>query len=49
MNISTWWRRVLGVITLVASVPAVLAQGGTQTTLEKIREYGTIYFGHREA
>lgn len=36
-------------IALIASAPAVLAQGGTQTTLEKIREYGTIYVGHREA
>ena len=48
MNISAWWRMALVLAALFALAPAVRAQGMNMSTLEKIREYGTIYVGHRE-
>jgi len=48
MNMPAWWRIILVLLALVLA-PAVQAQGMTMSTLEKIREYGTIYVGHREA
>lgn len=49
MKSTTWWRLALALLALVASAPAVRAQSMTMSTLEKIREYGAIYIGHREA
>ena len=49
MIAAAWWRLVSGFVALLVLVPAVQAQGVTKPTLEKIREYGAIYVGHREA
>ncbi|MCX7167047.1 MAG: amino acid ABC transporter substrate-binding protein [Rhodocyclales bacterium] len=49
MKPMAWWRLALALLALVASAPAVRAQSMTMSTLEKIREYGAIYVGHREA
>jgi glutamate/aspartate transport system substrate-binding protein len=49
MNTLTWWRLALALLAAVMSAPAVQAQGYNNPTLEKIREYGAIYVGHREA
>jgi len=49
MSAMAWRRLVFGWLALWALVPAVQAQGITKPTLEKIREYGAIYVGHREA
>jgi glutamate/aspartate transport system substrate-binding protein len=49
MNILTWPRSMLVMLALFTSAPVALAQGYTGPTLEKIREYGAIYVGHREA
>ncbi len=40
---------MLSLLSMVAWAPSVSAQGVTQTTLEKIREYRAIYIGAREA
>jgi glutamate/aspartate transport system substrate-binding protein len=48
MNIRTW--RLLAVLcALSATLPEVQAQGVTEATLDRIREHGAIYVGHREA
>jgi glutamate/aspartate transport system substrate-binding protein len=44
-----WWRALAAVFALVVSLPCANAQGVTTPTLDKIREYGAIYVGHREA
>ncbi len=49
MNTVAWSRLALVLLALLVSVPAVQAQGFSKPTLEKIREYGAIYIGHREA
>jgi|APLak6261703504_1056268.scaffolds.fasta_scaffold12241_2 glutamate/aspartate transport system substrate-binding protein len=49
MNTMTCWRLAIALLAALMSVPAVQAQGYSGPTLEKIREYGAIYVGHREA
>ncbi|MCK9389808.1 MAG: hypothetical protein M0Q22_15640, partial [Sulfuritalea sp.] len=49
MNIVTRWRLVLALLAVFVSAPTVRAQAYNNPTLEKIREYGAIYVGHREA
>lgn len=49
MNTLTWWRLALALLAPLMSAPAVQAQAYNNPTLEKIREYGAIYVGHREA
>lgn len=49
MNILRPWRLVLALLAVLVSVPTVRAQAYNTPTLEKIREYGAIYVGHREA
>lgn len=44
-----WWRLLPVLLALWASLPAVQAQGVTAPTLDRIREHGAIYVGHREA
>ena len=44
-----WGRLLCGLCALLLATPAVLAQGVTRPSLDKIREYGAIYVGHREA
>lgn len=44
-----WGRLLCGLCALLLAAPAVLAQGVTRPSLEKIREYGAIYVGHPEA
>ena len=48
MNMA-WLRFALALLALSAPVPAAQAQGHNKPTLDKIREYGAIYVGHREA
>lgn len=48
-NLTRWWRLALVLLTTLLSTPAVQAQSYNNPTLEKIREYGAIYVGHREA
>jgi len=48
MNTLTCWRLAIALLAALMSVPAVHAQGYSGPTLEKIREYGAIYVGHRE-
>ena len=48
MNTLTWWRLAIALLATVMSAPAVQAQGYSGPTLEKVREYGAIYVGHRE-
>jgi glutamate/aspartate transport system substrate-binding protein len=45
----TWRWLVAGLFALSLSIPAAQAQGEVRPTLQKIREYGAIYVGHREA
>jgi glutamate/aspartate transport system substrate-binding protein len=49
MNIFAWRRILLVLFMLSALLPAAQAQGVTQPTLDRIRDHGTIYVGHREA
>lgn len=49
MNILSPWRLVLALLALLVAVPTVRAQAYNNPTLDKIREYGAIYIGHREA
>lgn len=49
MRILAGWRIAAVLCTLAASLPAAYAQGVTTPTLDKIRDYGAIYVGHREA
>ncbi|MDK9703943.1 MAG: amino acid ABC transporter substrate-binding protein [Sulfuritalea sp.] len=49
MSIVGRWRLVIAVLALLGSAPAAWAQAYSGSTLEKIREYGAIYVGHREA
>ncbi|MDP3512262.1 MAG: amino acid ABC transporter substrate-binding protein [Sulfuritalea sp.] len=44
-----WGQLLCGLCALLLAAPAVLAQGVTRPSLDKIREYGAIYVGHREA
>ncbi|MDZ4251558.1 MAG: amino acid ABC transporter substrate-binding protein [Sulfuritalea sp.] len=44
-----WGRLLCGLCALLLFAPAAQAQGVTQPSLDKIREYGAIYVGHREA
>jgi glutamate/aspartate transport system substrate-binding protein len=48
MNIKTGSRLLFVLLVLSALLPAVQAQGVTQPTLDRIRENGAIYVGHRE-
>ncbi|MCX7149579.1 MAG: amino acid ABC transporter substrate-binding protein [Rhodocyclales bacterium] len=48
MNIFARWRLLSLLLALLASLPAVQAQGVTKSTLDRIREHGAIYVGHRE-
>lgn len=48
MNIIAW-RLILLLIVLSAAQPTAQAQGVTTPTLDRIREHGAIYVGHREA
>ncbi len=43
------WRLFLVLLALAAALPVVQAQGVATPTLDRIRENGTIYVGHREA
>lgn len=43
------WRLLAVLFALSASLPLAQAQGVTMPTLEKIRDYGTIYVSHNEA
>lgn len=45
----TWLQSFSVLLALLASLPVAQAQGVTMPTLERIRENGTIYVGHREA
>lgn len=49
MKLRAWWRLFPVLLALWASLPAVQAQGITEPTLDRIREHGAIYVGHREA
>lgn len=49
MKLRAWWRLFPVLLALWASLPAVKAQGITEPTLDRIREHGAIYVGHREA
>ncbi len=49
MNVIAWWRQLAVLIALSASLSAVQAQGVSGSTLDRIREKGTIYVGHRES
>lgn len=49
MNFSFPWRSVLIPLALLSSMQSVLGQSFDKPTLEKIREFGAIYIGHREA
>ena len=49
MKLPAWWRLLPVLLALWASLPAVQAQGVTTPTLDRIREHGAIYVGHREA
>lgn len=44
-----WGRLLCGLWALLLAAPVALAQGMTRPSLEKIRDYGAIYVGHREA
>lgn len=48
MKLLAWWRLLPVLLALSASLPAVQAQGVTTPTLDRIREHGAIYVGHRE-
>ncbi|MDP1611752.1 MAG: amino acid ABC transporter substrate-binding protein [Sulfuritalea sp.] len=48
MNIFARWRLLTLLFALMASLPTVQAQGVTTPTLDRIREHGAIYVGHRE-
>jgi glutamate/aspartate transport system substrate-binding protein len=48
MNIFAGWRLFPVLLALLAPLPAVQAQGVTTPTLDRIREHGAIYVGHRE-
>lgn len=43
-----WWRLLPALLALSASLPVAQAQGVTAPTLDRIREHGAIYVGHRE-
>jgi glutamate/aspartate transport system substrate-binding protein len=49
MKLPVWWRLLPVLLALSASLPTVQAQGVTTPTLDRIREHGAIYVGHREA
>jgi glutamate/aspartate transport system substrate-binding protein len=49
MNVIAWWRQLAVLIALSASLSAVQAQGVSGSTLDRIRENGAIYVGHRES
>lgn len=49
MKVLAWWRALAVLLVLGASLPGAHAQGVTTQTLDKIREYGAIYVGHRES
>lgn len=49
MNPLAWWRLIPVLLVLSAWLPAAQAQGVTTVTLDRIREHGAIYVGHREA
>ena len=49
MSHTTWLWRIPVLLALLQSAPAIQAQGVVPPTLEKIREYGAIYVGYREA
>jgi glutamate/aspartate transport system substrate-binding protein len=49
MNALRQWWRIVTLFCLLATGPAAQAQIFSKPTLEKIREYGAIYVGHREA
>lgn len=48
MNVLAMWRLLPLLLALLVSLPAVQAQGVTTPTLDRIREHGAIYVGHRE-
>lgn len=49
MKFLACWRLLPVLLVLAASLPAAQAQGITTPTLDRIREHGAIYVGHREA
>ena len=49
MNVIAWWRQLAVLIALSASLSAAQAQGVSGSTLDRIRENGAIYVGHRES
>jgi glutamate/aspartate transport system substrate-binding protein len=49
MNVIAWWRQLAVLTALSASLSAVQAQGVSGSTLDRIREHGAIYVGHRES
>jgi glutamate/aspartate transport system substrate-binding protein len=49
MNVMAWWRQLAVLIAFSASLSAVQAQGVSGSTLDRIRENGAIYVGHRES
>ncbi|MDO8788207.1 MAG: amino acid ABC transporter substrate-binding protein [Sulfuritalea sp.] len=48
MNIFARWRLFPFLLALLAVLPTVQAQGVNTPTLDRIREHGAIYVGHRE-
>ncbi|MCF8149306.1 MAG: amino acid ABC transporter substrate-binding protein [Sulfuritalea sp.] len=48
MNTKIWWRRSLILFSALAFLPAAHGQSFDKPTLQKIRDYGAIYIGHRE-
>jgi glutamate/aspartate transport system substrate-binding protein len=49
MNAVAWFRWFSVLLGLAATLPVVLAQAVTDPTLDRIRDNGVIYVGHREA
>ena len=49
MNVIAWWRQLAVLVAFSASFSAAQAQGVAGSTLDRIREHGAIYVGHREA
>ncbi len=48
MKLQFMWPRTMALLALLVSTQVAQGQSFDKTTLEKIREYGAIYVGHRE-
>jgi glutamate/aspartate transport system substrate-binding protein len=49
MKAFAWWRLLSVLLALAAALPGAQAQGLFEPTLDRIRQNGTVYVGHREA